>query len=58
MLGTKYGVAAIDMVHQGKFGMMTALEGTKVIPVPIIDGVKDSKTVDTETYEIAKVFFG
>lgn len=58
MLGTKYGVAAIDMVHQGKFGMMTALEGTKVRPVPIIEGVKESKTVDKETYEIAKVFFG
>ncbi|OLS31843.1 MAG: 6-phosphofructokinase 1 [Candidatus Heimdallarchaeota archaeon AB_125] len=58
MLGTKYGVAAIDMVHQGNFGMMTALQGTKVRPVPIIDGVKESKTVDKETYEIAKVFFG
>ncbi|MFW9845096.1 MAG: ATP-dependent 6-phosphofructokinase [Candidatus Thorarchaeota archaeon] len=58
MLGTKYGIAAIDMVHQGKFGMMTALEGTKVRPVPIIEGVVESKTVDIETYEIAKVFFG
>ena len=58
MLGTKYGVAAIDMVHQGKFGMMTSLQGTKVRPVPIIEGVKESKTVDKETYEIAKVFFG
>ena len=58
MLGTKYGVAAIDMVHQGQFGMMTALQGTKVIPVPIVDGVKESKTVDKETYDLAKVFFG
>ena len=58
MLGTKYGIAAIDMVHQGKFGMMTALQGTKVIPVPITEGVKESKIVDKETYEIAKVFFG
>ncbi len=58
MLGTKYGVAAIDMVHQGQFGMMTALQGTKVVPVPIVDGVKESKTVDKETYDLAKVFFG
>jgi hypothetical protein len=37
---------------------VTALQGTKVIPVPIIEGVKESKTVDKVTYEIAKVFFG
>ncbi len=58
VLGTKYGIAAIDMVHEGNFGMMTALHGTKVVPVPIEDGVKESKIVDKDTYEIAKVFFG
>jgi 6-phosphofructokinase 1 len=58
ILGTKYGIAAIDMIHKKQFGMMTSLQGTKVISVPIIDGVKESKTVDKETYEIAKVFFG
>jgi len=58
ILGTKYGIAAIDMIHKGQFGMMTSLQGTKVISVPLEDGVKESKTVDKETYEIAKVFFG
>ncbi|NPD88923.1 MAG: 6-phosphofructokinase [Asgard group archaeon] len=58
ILGTKYGIAAIDMVHKEQFGMMTALRGTKVVPVPLVEGVKESKTVDKETYEIAKVFFG
>ncbi|MCE7742389.1 MAG: 6-phosphofructokinase [Candidatus Heimdallarchaeota archaeon] len=58
VLGTKFGIAAIDLVHEGKFGMMTALQGTKVRPVPIEEGVKESKIVDKETYEIAKVFFG
>jgi len=58
VLGTKFGIAAIDLVREGKFGMMTALQGTKIRPVPIIEGIKESKTVDKETYEIAKVFFG
>ncbi len=58
ILGTKFGISAIDYVHQGKFGMMTSLQGTKVKPVPILDGIKETKTVDKETYEIAKVFFG
>jgi len=57
VLGTKYGIAAIDMVHKGEFGMMTSLQGTKVRPVPILDGVKESKIVDKETYEVAKTFF-
>ena len=57
VLGTKYGVAAIELVHEGKFGMMTSLQGTKIKPVPILDGVKESKIVDKETYEVAKTFF-
>ena len=58
ILGTKYGIAAVDLVHEGKFGMMTSLQGTKIRAVKIEEGVKESKTVDKETYEIAKVFFG
>jgi 6-phosphofructokinase 1 len=58
VLGTKFGIAAIDLVHDEKFGMMTSLQGTKIRPVPILEGIKESKTVDKETYEIAKVFFG
>ena len=58
VLGTKFGIAAIDMVHEKQFGMMTSLQGTKIRPVPILEGIKKSKTVDKETYEIAKVFFG
>ena len=58
VLGTKFGIAAIDMVHKEQFGMMTSLQGTKVRPVPILEGIKESKTVDKETYEIAKIFFG
>ena len=58
VLGTKFGIAAIDYIHQGKFGMMTSLQGIKIRPVSILEGIKESKTVDKETYEIAKVFFG
>ncbi len=58
VLGTKYGIAAIDMVHDGQFGMMTSLQGTKVRSVPLVEGVKESKVVDKETYEIAQAFFG
>lgn len=58
ILGTKYGLCAIDMVHNQDFGKMAALSGSRVIPVPLEDAVKENKTVDEETYKIAQVFFG
>jgi len=58
VLGTKFGVKAVELVKNKKFGRMVALSGTKIIDVPIQDAVKALKTVDSELYDIAKVFFG
>jgi len=58
ILATRYGVAAIDLVKEGKFGYMVSLQGNKIVPVPLADAVAKIKTVDMELYELAKVFFG
>jgi len=58
VLGTRFGVKAVELVKEKKFGRMVALSGTKIIDVDIQDAVKTLKTVDMELYEIAKVFFG
>ncbi len=58
ILATKYGIAAIDLVNQSKFGLMVALKGTKIVSVPLKDVVGKRKTVDLKLYELAKVFFG
>lgn len=58
ILGTRFGVKAIELVKNKKFGQMVALVGNKIIEVSIEDAVKALKTVDMELYEIAKVFFG
>jgi 6-phosphofructokinase 1 len=58
ILGTRFGVKAVELVKNKKFGRMAALIGNKVIDVPIADAVKALKTVDMELYEIAKTFFG
>jgi 6-phosphofructokinase 1 len=58
ILGTRFGVKAVELVKLKKFARMVALVGNKVIDVPLEDAVKKLKTVDTELYEIAKVFFG
>lgn len=58
VLGTRFGVKAIELVKNKKFGRMAALSGNKIIDVPLQDAVKALKTVDQELYDIAKVFFG
>ncbi|MGH2754625.1 MAG: ATP-dependent 6-phosphofructokinase, partial [Actinomycetota bacterium] len=58
VLATRFGVAAIDTVNDGDYGKMVALQGTRIVRVPIGDAVGTLKTVDPELYETAEVFFG
>jgi 6-phosphofructokinase 1 len=58
ILGTRFGVKAVELIKNKKFGRMVALTGNKILDVPISDGVKELKTVDVELYNIAKEFFG
>lgn len=58
ILATRFGMAAIDLAHEGKFGHMVALQGNKIVPVPLRDVIGKRKTVDLELYDIASVFFG
>lgn len=58
VLATRFGIAAIDMVHEGKFGHMAAIKGNRIVSVPLKEVVGKRKTVDLELYDIASVFFG
>ncbi|MFA5345986.1 MAG: ATP-dependent 6-phosphofructokinase [Candidatus Omnitrophota bacterium] len=58
VLGTRFGVNAVELIKNKKFGRMVALQGNKIVDVPLSDAVKALKTVDMELYDIAKVFFG
>jgi phosphofructokinase-like protein len=58
ILATRLGIAAIDLVHEGKFGMMVGLQGNKIVPVPLSQALAQLKTVNEEFYNLAKVFFG
>ena len=58
ILGTRFGVKAVELVKNKKFGRMAALAGNKIVDVPIEEAIRVLKTVDMELYEIAKVFFG
>ncbi|CAB4540012.1 unannotated protein [freshwater metagenome] len=59
ILCTRFGLAAVDAVHEGAFGYMVALDATKISRVPLSDIVGKIRTVDLELFhEIGDVFFG
>ena len=51
-------VAAIDAVHDGRWGMMTALHSTEVELVPLGDAVAEVRHVPVEQYQHFDVLFG
>ncbi len=57
VLATRFGVAAIDAVHDEAWDTMVALQGGSVVRVPLAVAVGELKLVDPELYEVAKVFF-
>lgn len=58
ILATRYGIAAIDLLKEEKFGNMVSLQGNKIVSVPLANAVAELKTVDMELYQLAQVFFG
>src|SRR5487761_1186952 len=58
VLATRFGIHAIDAVHDGVFGVMVALRGTQITRVPIADATSELKLVPAERYAEAEVFFG
>jgi 6-phosphofructokinase 1 len=58
VLGTRFGVAAIDAASDGEFGTMVALRGTAIERVSLDEALAEPKLLDPELYETAAVFFG
>jgi len=58
ILATRYGVKAIEMVRDGSFGNMAALQGGDIVEVSLKVASGTNRTVDMELYRIAEIFFG
>jgi 6-phosphofructokinase 1 len=59
ILATRFGVAAIDAVHDEAFGHMVALQADRIVRVPLADALAAPKTVDPGLlHGVAEVFFG
>ncbi|HET9187268.1 MAG TPA: 6-phosphofructokinase [Acidothermaceae bacterium] len=58
VLATRFGLQAIDAVHDGDWGKMVALRGTDIVRVSLDEATGELKTVPAERYKEAEVFFG
>ena len=59
VLSTRFGVAAIDAVHDAAWGEMVVLRSTRITRAPMQEAVGGTRQVDMNLYqEVASVFFG
>src|SRR5918912_302534 len=58
VLATRYGLKAADLVHEGRFGRMAALQGDSVVDVSLEEATAELKTVPEDWYDVARAFFG
>jgi 6-phosphofructokinase 1 len=58
VLSTRFGIAAIDAVHDGAYGQMVALRGGEIVRVPLDEATGELKLVSEDLYDVAKVFWG
>ena len=58
ILATRFGMAAVQLVHAGAFGRMVSLRGTSVVDVPLSDAIDSVKTVPRERWDEVRQLFG
>ena len=58
VLATRFGIKALDLVHEKAWGTMAALRGTEIIKVDLNEALDGLKEVPTERYEEARILFG
>ena len=58
VLATRYGVAAIDLVHEGRYGDMVCLDAGRIGHISLEEAKgRGLKTVDPQLYGVARVFW-
>ncbi len=58
LLGTRYGVKAVDLIQERKFGSMVCLRGGRITHIPLGKAMRKMKFVDPELIRTAEIFYG
>jgi len=56
-LATRTGIRAVELVHEGRFDHMAAMQGNQIVGVPLKAAVGELKTVPPGLYEEVKTLF-
>lgn len=56
VLATRYGVAAVEALLAGRFGVMVALRGNSIVEVPLVEIAGKNRGVDPALYQLATLF--
>lgn len=58
-VATRFGIKAVELIKEGKFGEMTSLKGTDIISVPLKDAVEGTRYVSVDWYNrLVGLFWG
>ncbi|HOD12417.1 MAG TPA: ATP-dependent 6-phosphofructokinase [Candidatus Omnitrophota bacterium] len=57
LIGTRFGVGAVELIKEERFGYMVSLHNNMIQSVPIAAAIEKRKTIDMGMYEMARVFF-
>jgi len=52
MLASRYGIKAIDLVHEGHFGRLVVLKGTEISDIPLADAIAKTRTVGQDLLDV------
>jgi len=58
VLGTRYGVKAVDLIEEGKLGHMVCLKGNQISSIPLLDAMTQLKLVDQDWIRMSRIFEG
>lgn len=58
VLGTRYGIKAVDLIEERKFGSMVSLKGNRITHTHLGKAMRKLKFVDPELIRIAEIFYG
>ena len=56
ILATRFGVAAVDAAEAGRFGVMVALRGNRIVEVPLAEVAGQNRKVDPDVYDLTGLF--
>jgi 6-phosphofructokinase 1 len=57
ILATRVGIKAAELVHTGRFGMMSALVNNQIVGVPLEKATGELKTVSKDWFELMELMF-